>query len=255
MTSARRQSPVLATMLLPLLPALLVSASRAADSSDARFAERAAAVSDEARRSQAAFAKKRAARPAGAARAATAVPKAEDRYSTDCRMDDYYAYGLVSNHSRSRSLEVDGSVYFFFFDKGGTRIGNARENGSKTVWRGRTEEVQKHYYPKDTASCSFEVSEAVRWEGGGGSGGAPYSTDCSLRGGRAYGYVYNRGTETLRVSGRVTYTFYESDGDEAGSETDRPHVSIRRGEREAIGDVSAPRRAASCSLDVSEALD
>lgn len=233
-----------------LLTVLLVASAFAGESSDARFERQVSAVSAQARSTQAALKEKRAAAPAQAG-----APKAEDRYSTGCRMDDYYAYGMVSNHSRSRSLEVDGPVYFFFFDKDGRRNGDTRERGSKTVRRGRTEEVQKHYYPKDTASCSFEVSEAVTWEGGGGSDGAPYTTDCSVRDGKAYGYVYNRGDETLRVSGRVTYTFYESDGDQVDTETDRVHVSVRRGRREEVGDVSAPRRAAACSLDVSEAVD
>lgn len=178
------------------------------------------------------------------------APADEDkRYSTSCRMDDYYAYGSVTNHSRRLSLSVEGDVRFLFYEADGDPNGEAEERVRERVSRGDTEEIEKHYYPRGTKTCSFEVSGAVRWEG---EDEPSLSASCVLRAGKGEGYIHNGGPDAVRVSGRATWTFYDKDGDEIGDERERVSEHLRSGETELVGEVSAPSRASSCSLDISE---
>lgn len=189
--------------------------------------------------------------PAPAAGSGRASGADQDkRYSTSCRMDDYYAYGIVTNHSRKTKLIIDGDVQFRFYDEDGDETGNAEENGSETISRGDSEEVAKHYYPNDTKTCQFEVYEAARWEGEDDEA-QQLSSSCDIRNGKAYGYIHNGGRTSVRVSGRVTWYFYEDDGDEAGSDSDRVTETIGGGDTELVAETSAPHKASSCSLDIS----
>jgi hypothetical protein len=189
----------------------------------------------------------------GSSKSASEDP--DKRYSTSCRMDDYYAYAIVINHSRKLDLTIDGDVKFVFYAADGDEEGNTEERAHETISRGDSEEVAKHYYPNGTKTCVVEVFSAVSWEGEEDNDSTGLSSNCELSGGKGYGYIHNGGRKSVRVSGRATWYFYDDDGDELDNDDDRVTETIGGGDTVMVGAVSAPSRAVSCSLDISGLSD
>ena len=81
-------------------------------------------------------------------------------YSTSCELKNGVAYGYV--HNRDDSFQINGTVWFHFYDCNGKFIESEDEQESENVWSKSTEEIEHTTAPSRACKCTFDVKEAVK---------------------------------------------------------------------------------------------
>lgn len=172
----------------------------------------------------------------------------EPQYTTSCRIQNGTAHGYV--HNTGSSFEIDGYVWFYFFDKDGDLADKENEYEYEYVSGGGTEEVESTSAPSDATTCTFDISGAIK--GASPSPPLTYQTSCEIRGGTAYGKVHNFG-DAFVIDGYVWFYFFDKDGDVIDEEDEYEYEYVSSGSEE-IEHTSAPSGAVSCSFDIRGAI-
>jgi hypothetical protein len=166
-----------------------------------------------------------------------------------CRIEGGDAVAYLRNNTSS-SVRVSGYIHFFFYDEDHDRIWDTRTPKHASIGARSVGEIGSYGAPDDAVSCSVDVSDAIDIPQ------QSYSTFCELRaGGEAVGFLRNQGDSSIRVSGPVTFTWYDDDGDRIWDTRTPKHATIQRGDTGEIGSYNGPDDAVSCSVDVSEAIE
>ena len=80
------------------------------------------------------------------------------KFTTSCEIKNGKANGFI--HNRGDDFEIDGHMWFYFFDCDGNRIGENRENTFDWLPANSTEKVEDAKAPAEACSCEFDVSQA-----------------------------------------------------------------------------------------------
>ncbi|MCG8577440.1 MAG: hypothetical protein MI810_21340 [Flavobacteriales bacterium] len=81
-------------------------------------------------------------------------------YTTSCEIKNGRAYGYVHNHKGS--FEIDGDVWFYFYDANGHFLDSEDEYEYEYVSSKTTEEIEDTNIPMNTKSCYFEIKDAIK---------------------------------------------------------------------------------------------
>lgn len=81
-------------------------------------------------------------------------------YATRCLLDSGTARGWV--HNVGDPFEIDGYVWFYFFDEDGRLMDDEDEYEYEYVSRGEDEEVEYTSAPSDARSCAFKIDKAIK---------------------------------------------------------------------------------------------
>jgi hypothetical protein len=185
---------------------------------------------------------------------------AQTNYSTRCEIKKGTAYGYVDNFGST--FQIDGTVWFHFYDSTGRFIKSEDEQESESVTFKSSEEIEHTTAPLNANQCHFDIKEAIKEESNQDvtKGLTPnfssesYSTSCELKNGVAYGYVHNR-DDSFQINGTVWFHFYDCNGKfiESEDEQETEHVWLKSTEE--IEHTTAPSRACKCTFDVKEAVE
>lgn len=83
-----------------------------------------------------------------------------ESYSTSCELKNGIAYGYV--HNRTESFQINGTVWFHFYDCNGKFIKSKDEQETEHVWLKSTEEIEHTTAPTRACKCTFDVKEATK---------------------------------------------------------------------------------------------
>lgn len=85
---------------------------------------------------------------------------AQVSYSTVCKIKDGKAYGYVNNYENS--FEIEGSVWFYFYDSQGRLIDSEDEYEYEYVSSQTWEEIEYTSAPANACKCHFEINKALK---------------------------------------------------------------------------------------------
>lgn len=184
---------------------------------------------------------------------------AQVSYSTLCKIKDGRAYGYVNNYENS--FEINGNVWFHFYDTQGRLIDSEDEYEYEYVSAKSSEEIEYTNAPTNACSCFFDVKTATTEGNHQNAFNQPthefekesYSTTCEIRNGTAYGYVNNY-ENSFEISGDVWFHFYDANGRLIGSEDEYEYEYVSARSWEEIEYTTAPTDACKCDFDVKKAI-
>jgi len=180
----------------------------------------------------------------------TSAPLLASAYEPYCSIEDGDAVAYLRNNTSS-SVKVSGDIHFYFYDADRDLFWETSTPKHARISARSVGEVGSYGAPDDAEYCSVDMSDALDMPID-----RSYSTFCELEDdGEAVGYLTNESCDTIRISGPVTFTWYDEGGDRIWDTTTPKRTSIRSGETDKIGSYNGPDRAHSCSIDVSEAID
>lgn len=190
-------------------------------------------------------------------------------YTTSCEIRNGTGYGSVNNHKDA--FDIDGTVWFYFYDSTGTLIGSEDEYEYEYVSARSTEEIEYTTAPTNACKCTFDVSSAAKVQNSfqpssspqaattgpvitpSNLNGVSYTTTCKITNGTAYGYVNNLKT-AFEIDGKVWFHFYDSNGRFIDSEDEYEAENISSQSTEEIEHTTAPTNACKCTFDVTAAI-
>lgn len=185
---------------------------------------------------------------------------AQVSYTTSCEIKNGTAYGYV--HNLREHFEIDGTVWFYFYDTTGRFISSEDEYEYEYVSSRSTEEIEYTTAPGGTCSCIFDIKEAIKTPQAAAPAPTPvpatpktptYTTSCEIKNGTAYGYVNNL-RESFEIDGKVWFYFYDAQGNVLDSEDEYEYEYVSSQSTEEIEYTTAPARACSCQFDVAGAI-
>ncbi len=184
---------------------------------------------------------------------------AQVSFTTSCEIRNGQAYGYVHNHKSS--FEINGDVWFYFFDSNGHMIDSEDEFEYEYVSRESTEEIEHTSAPTQACSCTFDVTGATKSKNSfkpnnfapSTSSGIKYTTSCQIRNGQAHGYVHNH-KGSFEIDGYVWFYFYDSEGHFIDSEDEYEYEYVSWDSTEEIEHTTAPGEACNCYFDVNNAV-
>ncbi len=184
---------------------------------------------------------------------------AQVSYSTFCKIKDGRAYGSVNNYENS--FEIDGNVWFHFYDSQGRLIDSEDEYEYEYVSSSSSEEIEYTAAPTNACSCNFDIKTATK-EGNyqntfdqpsHGLDKESYSTTCEIRNGTAYGNVNNY-ENSFEIDGNVWFHFYDSQGRLINSEDEYEYEYVSSKSWEEIEYTTAPANACKCDFEIKKAI-
>lgn len=184
---------------------------------------------------------------------------AQANYTTRCEIKNGTAYGYVDN--LGSSFQIDGTVWFHFYDNTGRFIKSKNEQESEFITFKSSEEIENTSVPLSATQCHFDIKEAIKDESNqdvkkgltSNFSNESYSTSCELKNGVAYGYVHNR-DDSFQIDGTVWFHFYDCNGRFIESEDELESEHVWSKSTEEIEHTTAPSRACKCTFDVKEAV-
>ncbi|MBK7961960.1 MAG: hypothetical protein IPK04_12630 [Bdellovibrionales bacterium] len=175
-------------------------------------------------------------------------------YTTSCEIRSGKAYGYV--HNRGDSFEIDGTLWFYFYDNRGSLIDQDSEYEYEYVSGRDTEEIDYTSAPSNAYACTFDISQAIK-----GDDPHPtepidsrYGTSCQIRDGQAYGFVHNHG-DSFTIDGTIWFYFYDNRGEFIDDEDDYEYEYVSSRSTEEIDYTGAPSNAFSCTFSVAGAIE
>jgi hypothetical protein len=193
-------------------------------------------------------------------------------YTTSCEIRNGTAYGYVHNHKNS--FEINGNVWFHFYDSTGRFLNSEDEYEYEYVSSQSSEEVEYTSAPTGACKCAFDVSEAAKspnsFQPNSTTTPTPnptapvpqpqpapqkitYTTSCEIKNGTAYGYVHNH-QDSFEINGYVWFYFYDSAGHFLDSEDEYEYEYVSSKTTEEIETTSAPSNACSCYFEITTAI-
>ncbi|TND08079.1 MAG: hypothetical protein FD123_2633 [Bacteroidetes bacterium] len=181
-------------------------------------------------------------------------------YTTSCEIRNGTAYGYVHNHKNS--FEINGYVWFYFYDSTGRLLTSEDEYEYEYVSSKTSEEIEHTNAPANACSCAFDVSNAVKSQNSpqpgdtiptADQGKKNYTTTCEIRNGIAYGYVRNH-ENSFEINGYVWFHFYDSAGRFLKSEDEYEYEYVSSKTSEEIEHTTAPVNACSCFFEIKDAI-
>jgi hypothetical protein len=174
-------------------------------------------------------------------------------YSTSCQIREGRAHGYVHNHGES--FEIDGRVWFYFYDNSGSLVDKENEYEYEYVSGRDSEEIDDTSAPSQATACTFDVSLAIKGQNPNPvePPNVQYTTSCVIREDKAYGYVHNRGG-SFEINGTIWFYFYDNTGDLIDDEDDYEYEYVSSNSTEEIDSTSAPGNALSCSFSIASAI-
>lgn len=196
------------------------------------------------------------------------VDSGSTRDNGTCQIRNGIAYGSVSNFGNS--YEINGNVWFYFYDCNGKFVSSKDEYEYEYVSAKSTEEIEHTSAPAGACSCTFDASKAVvtptvptttkptttttTTTPSDTASGVDYSTSCEIRNGTAYGSVHNYSQNSLTVDGTVWFYFYSTDGSYLSPEDEYEYEYVSAKSTEEIEYTSAPSGACRCTFEVKGAI-
>lgn len=196
-------------------------------------------------------------------------------YTTSCEIKNGTAYGYVHNHKDA--FDIDGQVWFHFYDTTGTFISSEDEYESEYVSSKSSEEIEHTSAPAKACKCTFDVSAATKAQNTFGQhdhpivvsanpivttgatvfpadpNAAAYSTSCVIKNGTAYGSVNNL-RESFEIDGNVSFYFYDAGGRYLSGKDEYEYEYVSSRSTEEIEHTSAPGGACTCSFEIKNAI-
>jgi hypothetical protein len=194
---------------------------------------------------------------------------AQASYTTSCEIKNGTAYGYV--HNQRDAFDIDGNVWFHFFDSTGHFLSSEDEYESEYVSSKSSEEIEHTSAPRNACRCTFDVASAIKVQNVSQQAYAPraavpspivtpsnlkgvsFTTTCKITNGTAYGYVNNL-NNSFDIDGKVWFHFYDSTGRFMSSEDEYESEYISSQSTEEIEYTSAPHGACNCTFEVNEAI-
>lgn len=190
-------------------------------------------------------------------------------YTTSCEIKNGTAYGYV--HNQKGYFDIDGNVWFHFFDSTGRFLSSEDEYEYEFVSSRCTEEIEHTTAPRNACKCTFDVASAIKVQNVSQQPYAPqaavpgpivtpanlngvsFTTTCKITNGTAYGYVNNL-NNSFDIDGKVWFHFYDSTGRFMSSEDEYEAEYVSSQSTEEIEYTTAPRGACNCTFEVNEAI-
>lgn len=205
-------------------------------------------------------------RPGAPQRIPVVARKADEvnLYGTGCYLEDGDTVGVLFNRSDTM-LDYSGTLTFYYYDKYGQVIDTDWTLELGMVWAGDRETIRESGVPDEAVACRLDARAAIgsgHVPGGnypsvgpGFPGHSGYGTSCRIENGEAVGVVRNYSDEILRYSGNVVFYFYDSEDAMIDANLTLETGTVWSQESETITNRGIPLRAASCSMDLSEAVE
>lgn len=177
------------------------------------------------------------------------------QYTTRCEIKNGEAYGYVDN--LGTSFQIDGTVWFHFYDDTGRFIESEDEQEYEFVTFKSSEEIEHTRIPLNANQCFFDIKEAIKEENYHKNSNGPsfnpytstYSTSCEIKDGVAHGYVNNR-DDSFYIEDTVWFHFYDCNGNFIESEDEHEIELVWSKSIEEIEHTEAPSEACSCTFEV-----